>query len=113
MKMARSAIKKMRELSRRLAYYLRRDRFDRELEAEMRFHLEMKTNARVAAGLSSEDAYRATRLQFGNTVLLQERSREMWTFRWVEELAQDIRYSLRMIRKTPVLAAVLVWSLAL
>jgi predicted permease len=111
--MARSAIKKVREIWRRFGYYLRRDRFDRELEAEMRFHLEMKTRARIAAGASAKEAERATRVQFGNAVLLQERSREMWSLRWIEELVQDLRYSFRMIRKSPALAGVVVSSLAL
>jgi predicted permease len=106
-------VKRVLQLWRRFRYYLGRNRFDRELEAEMSFHLEMKTAARTAAGMSPEDAYRATRMQFGNAVLLQERSREMWTFRWIEELVQDLRYSVRMIRKNPMLAAVVVLSLAL
>src|SRR5262245_22277302 len=106
-------IKRVRQVCRRLRFYLRRDRFDRELDAEIRFHLEMKTEARIASGLTPGEAHRAARLQFGNAVLLQERSREMWTFKWIEELAQDLRYSFRMIRKNPVLAAVVVASLAM
>jgi hypothetical protein len=106
-------MKKLRELWRKFGYYLRRDRFDQELEAEIRFHLEMKTSARIEAGAPPEDAQRATRVQFGTAVLLRERSREMWTFRWIEELAQDLRYSFRMIRKSPALATVVVSSLAL
>src|SRR5215471_20121815 len=113
MSKVRSGIKKVRELPRKLGYYLRRDRFDRELEAEMRFHLEMRTGARIAAGASAREAELAARAQFGNAVLLRERSREMWTFRWIEELAQDLRYSFRMIRKSPALAGVVVSSLAL
>jgi predicted permease len=108
-----SFIKRARQLWRRLGYYIRRDKFDRELEAEMRFHLEMKTEARMAAGLPAREAYRTTRLQFGNSVLIQERSREMWTFRWIQELTQDLRYSFRMIKKSPALTAVVVSSLAL
>src|SRR5262245_1929330 len=111
--MAQSVIKKIREIRRRLGYYLHRERFDRELEAEIRFHLEMKSNAKIAAGASPREAWRVAGRHFGNAVLLRERSREMWSFTWVEELAQDLRYSIRMMRKTPVLAAVVVSSLAL
>src|SRR5215831_9895504 len=113
MSIPRSAMKKVRELWRRFGYYLQRDRFDRELEAEMRFHLEMRTSSKIAAGASAREAERAARAQFGNAVLLRERSREMWTFRWIEELAHDLRYSFRMIRKSPALAGVVVSSLAL
>jgi hypothetical protein len=63
----------MRELWRRLASLFRRARFDRELEEEMRFHLEMKAQ-------ELGDAYRARR-EFGNPTLLKERSREMWGWR--------------------------------
>jgi predicted permease len=106
-------MKKLRELWRKFGYYLRRGRFDQELEAEIRFHLEMKTSQRIAAGASAQEAQRATRVQFGNAVLLRERSREMWSFRWIDELAQDLRYSFRMIGKSPALACVVISSLAL
>ena len=43
---------KLPQLWRRLRYYLRRERFDRELEEEMRFHLEMKAQENIGAGLS-------------------------------------------------------------
>jgi len=44
------------QLWRRLLFYLRRDRFDRELEEEMRFHLEMKAEENLAPGISLEEA---------------------------------------------------------
>ena len=59
----------MSELWRRLLWLLRRDRFDRELEEEMRFHLDMA---------AAEKGKRAARRQFGNVTQLQEESREAW-----------------------------------
>ena len=105
--------KKLKEVWGRLAFYFRRDRFDRELEAETRFHLEMKTRDKANAGLTVREAEFAARRQFGNAALLHEGSREMWAFRWIDELLQDLRYSFRVIRKSPVLASVIVASLAL
>jgi putative ABC transport system permease protein len=104
---------KLSELWRRLLFYLRRDRFDRELEEEMRFHLEMKAGENLAAGISPEEARHAARRQFGNQTLLREVSRDMWSFRSLETLAQDLRYGLQMMIKNPGFTAVAALTLAL
>src|SRR5262249_1251859 len=108
-----TTIKKLRELFRRLLFYLRRDRFDRELEDEISFHLEMKARARMLDGMQPAQARLAARRQFGNETRLKERSREMWSFRWIEDTVKDLHYTLRMIRKSPVFASVVILSLAL
>ena len=66
---------------RRLLFYFRRNRFDRELEEEMRFHQEMRAEENLAGGLSEEEARYAAQRQFGNQTFLQEVSREMWGIR--------------------------------
>jgi hypothetical protein len=68
---------KLSQLWRRLLFYLRRDQFDRELEEEMRFHLEMKAEENLAAGTSLEEARCAAQRQFGNQTLLREVSRDI------------------------------------
>ena len=104
---------KLSQLWRRLLFYLRRDRFDRDLEEEMRFHLELKTKENAESGMKPEEARYAARRQFGNQTLLLEVSRDMWSFRFLETLTQDLRYGLRMMVKNPGFTAVVALTLAL
>ncbi|HEY7179860.1 MAG TPA: ABC transporter permease [Blastocatellia bacterium] len=104
---------KLSQLWRRLLFYARRNRFDRELEEEMRFHLEMKAEENLAEETSPEEARYAARRQFGNQTMLQEVSREMWSFGILETIARDLRYALRMMGKNPGFTVVAALTLAL
>jgi putative ABC transport system permease protein len=101
------------QLWRRILFYLRRDKFDQELEEEMRFHLEMKKQENLRAGLEEKDARYAARRQFGNQTLLQEVSREMWGFGSLETFIQDLRYGARMFINKPGFTLIAVFTLAL
>lgn len=102
----------MSELYRRLRVLLHRDSFNRDLEEEMRSHLEMEAEENRANGMDLRQARNAAKRRFGNGALLKEESREIWGWGPVERLLHDVRYAARALRKNPGFAAVAVVSLA-
>ena len=93
------------DLWRRAKFLLRRPQFERELEEEMRLHVELRSERLGDA--------EAARRRFGNTTLLREDSREQWSFARAEILAKDLRYALRSLRKRPGFAVAVIGTLAL
>ena len=86
---------------------------DRELDDELRLHLELETEAGVARGLGHEEARRAAVLRFGAMERYREETRELRGGRWVDELRTDVRIALRQLRRSPMFAAAAIASLAL
>jgi putative ABC transport system permease protein len=99
-------------LGRRIGILFRRDRFERDLRDEMRLHLELREQAYRTGGLSPGEAQSAARRGFGNATLLSEMSGDVWRWRALEHVVQDLKYGLRTMLRAPGFAAVAVVALA-
>ena len=103
----------LRGLWLRARYHLFRDRFDREMEEEMQFHLELRAAEHSQAGMSEQDARDAAQRQFGNRASLEEHRRMAVGIPSLETLGQDVRYVLRAIRRSPGFSATVVATLGI
>jgi putative ABC transport system permease protein len=92
-------------LFRRLQFLLKRDRFDSDLEEEMRLHRELRSEKLGDAG--------AVARRFGNATRLREESRDAWGWIWLESVAKDIRYALRVLKRSLVFTIATIATLAL
>jgi predicted permease len=98
---------------RKLQWWLQRRRKEDELRDELEFHLEEEREAREADGLAGEEAAWAARRELGNTTLVREDARATWSWLWLEQLAQDVRYGVRGMLKNRLFTALAALSLAL
>jgi predicted permease len=69
------------------------------LDEELRFHLEEEADEFRERGLTREEAHRAAHLDLGNVALIREDTRATWTWMWMEQIGQDLRYALRGMRR--------------
>src|SRR5579872_7446769 len=92
----------------RLRGLIFRRRMDEELQDELQFHLEMQARKNQSSDLDPTGARRQARLQFGSVERATEECREARGFPRIETFVQDLRYALRILKKSPVFTAVAV-----
>ena len=85
----------------RLVPYLGRRQAEEDLQEELRLHLELERERQRDAGVPKSDALRAARRTLGNASLIRERTRDVWGWRWLDDLARDVRHAVRSLRRRP------------
>lgn len=91
----------------------RREGVERQLDAELRFHIDQQAEENLRAGMSSEAARLAALRATGSVALVKDQCRESLGLRFLDELRQDIRYALRSFKRNRGFAAVVILTLAL
>ena len=85
---------------------------DRDLRAELELHLDLLEEEYTAQGISPDAARRLAHRDFGNATLYREASHDLFSFRLIEDLVQDLRYAVRELRRTVGFTCIAVGSLA-
>ncbi len=103
----------LERLRRRLRALVGRRAADRELDAELRFHLEMETEHNVRAGMDAAAARVKALREFGGVARVRDDARDVRGLGAVEDVVRDLRHAVRSLRRTPGYAAVALLTLAL
>ena len=113
MSMLESTLALLRNIAGGVRSLFRKEQVGQELDEELNGFLEMAAEEKMKHGMSRKDALRAVRLERGRVDVAREEVRSSGWESFVETLWQDLRYAMRSLRKSPVLATVVVLSLAL
>jgi predicted permease len=91
----------------------KRARFEDHLSEELRFHIDAYTADLIRSGLSREEAARRARIEFGAVETVREDCRQARGLRLLDECVQDLRFGVRVMRRTPGFSATAIGTIAL
>ena len=103
---------RLRDSAVRLVNLFRRERIERELDAELQAYLELEVDENIRRGMAPQEARRAALARLGGVETVKEECRDVQRFRVVEDLWRDLRHGFRRLLARPVLAVVAVAVLA-
>src|SRR5205085_99468 len=97
-----------RQLSVRLRSLFTRQRLERELDTELRYHVDMLVEQNIAKGMTPDSARREALRVFGTVEGVKDDVRDKWLSRLFETAAQDVRYGVRSLRRNKGFALVII-----
>src|SRR5262245_44530079 len=104
---------KLRDLTLRLRALVAPRTVERELDDELAFHIECETRKIIAKGVDADEARRRALARFGSVPLVADQCRDERGIAFFENLARDLSFALRMLRRAPLVALTVVSTIAL